>query len=202
MPQALSDPVRLEIVDALATGGEQARGAMPSPVSGSTRSDHFCILRDAGVTVTGRSNQRAGVVRRRRHEQCFPGLLHVVLRAGGREPPATLAHGDGASDEDRRDARAGVGVAGTAPRADRGGSGRRAVQPLARHARGARASARGSSARSGGRSAGRSRSSPTCRGRSCGSASSRSPSCSRAGERGHRRGRGGGTDGELPSRRP
>ena len=45
--QALSDPVRLEIVDALAAGGEQACGAMPLPVSASTRSHHFRILRDA-----------------------------------------------------------------------------------------------------------------------------------------------------------
>ena len=49
---ALSDPVRLRIVEALAAGGEQACGAIPLPVSASTRSHHFKILREAGLTVT------------------------------------------------------------------------------------------------------------------------------------------------------
>jgi DNA-binding transcriptional ArsR family regulator len=82
--QALSDPVRLEIVDALASGGEQACGAMPLPVSASTRSHHFRILRDAGVTVTRAvGNQRLVSLRRDDLEQRFPGLLDAVLRAGG-----------------------------------------------------------------------------------------------------------------------
>ena len=89
--QALSDPVRLEIVDALATGGEQACGAMPLPVSASTRSHHFRILRDAGVTVTRAvGNQRLVSLRRDDLEQRFPGLLDAVLRAGGKELRATL----------------------------------------------------------------------------------------------------------------
>jgi DNA-binding transcriptional ArsR family regulator len=82
--QALSDPVRLEIVDALAGGGEQACGAMPLPVSASTRSHHFRILRDAGITVTRAvGNQRLVSLRRDDLEQRFPGLLDAVLRAGG-----------------------------------------------------------------------------------------------------------------------
>jgi DNA-binding transcriptional ArsR family regulator len=81
---ALSDPVRLEIVDALAAGGEQACGAMPLPVSASTRSHHFRILRDAGVTVTRAvGNQRLVSLRRDDLERRFPGLLDAVLRAGG-----------------------------------------------------------------------------------------------------------------------
>src|SRR4051794_41944854 len=47
---ALSDPVRLRIVRELAAGGEQACGAMPLGGSASTRSHHFKILREAGLT--------------------------------------------------------------------------------------------------------------------------------------------------------
>jgi DNA-binding transcriptional ArsR family regulator len=82
--QALSDPVRHEIVDALASGGEQACGAMPLPVSASTRSHHFRILRDAGITVTRAvGNQRLVSLRRDDLERRFPGLLDAVLRASG-----------------------------------------------------------------------------------------------------------------------
>lgn len=81
--QALSDPVRLEIVEALAEGGEQACGAMPLPVSASTRSHHFRILRDAGVTVTRAvGTHRLVSLRRGDLERRFPGLLDAVLRAG------------------------------------------------------------------------------------------------------------------------
>jgi DNA-binding transcriptional ArsR family regulator len=80
--QALSDPVRLQIVEELATGGEQACGAMPLPVSVSTRSHHFKILREAGVTVTRvLGTQRIVSLRRDDLEQRFPGLLAAVLRA-------------------------------------------------------------------------------------------------------------------------
>lgn len=78
---ALSDPVRLEIVAALAGGGEQACGAIPLPVSASTRSHHFRILRDAGVTITRASGtQRLVSLRRRELDRRFPGLLDAVLR--------------------------------------------------------------------------------------------------------------------------
>ncbi|HET7146797.1 MAG TPA: helix-turn-helix domain-containing protein [Gaiellaceae bacterium] len=80
--QALSDPVRLEIVRSLAAGGEQACGAMPLPVSASTRSHHFRILRDAGITVTRAAGTHRYVsLRRKDLDRRFPGLLDVVLRA-------------------------------------------------------------------------------------------------------------------------
>ena len=78
---ALSDPVRLEIVQELASGGEQACGAMPLPVSASTRSHHFRILREAGLTVTRVvGTQRLVSLRRDDLESRFPGLLDAVLR--------------------------------------------------------------------------------------------------------------------------
>lgn len=79
--QALSDPVRLEIVRRLAAGGEQACGVMPLPVSASTRSHHFKILRDAGLTVTRLvGTQRLVSLRRDDLDRRFPGLLDAVLR--------------------------------------------------------------------------------------------------------------------------
>ena len=80
---ALSDPVRLRIVEELAAGGEQACGVVPLPVSASTRSHHFKILREAGVTVTRvRGTTRLVSLRRADLDARFPGLLDAVLRAG------------------------------------------------------------------------------------------------------------------------
>jgi DNA-binding transcriptional ArsR family regulator len=78
--QALSDPIRLEIVRQLAAGGEQPCGVLPLPISASTRSHHFKILRDAGVTVTRAvGTQRLVSLRRSELDRRFPGLLDVVL---------------------------------------------------------------------------------------------------------------------------
>jgi DNA-binding transcriptional ArsR family regulator len=80
--QALSDPVRLQIVRELAAGGEQACGAMPLGVSASTRSHHFKTLREAGLTVTRlHGTQRLVSLRRTDVERRFPGLLAAVLAA-------------------------------------------------------------------------------------------------------------------------
>jgi DNA-binding transcriptional ArsR family regulator len=78
---ALSDPIRLQIVQELASGGAQACGAMPLPVSASTRSHHLRILREAGVTFTRVvGTQRLVSLRRDDLESRFPGLLDAVLR--------------------------------------------------------------------------------------------------------------------------
>ncbi len=78
---ALSDPVRLQIVQELASSGEQPCGTMPLPVSASTRSHHLRILREAGVTVTRvDGTQRLVSLRRDDLESRFPGLLDAVLR--------------------------------------------------------------------------------------------------------------------------
>jgi DNA-binding transcriptional ArsR family regulator len=79
---ALSDPVRLQIVRELAAGGEQACGAMPLGVSASTRSHHFKILREAGLTVTRlHGTQRLVSLRRADLDRRFAGLLDAVLSA-------------------------------------------------------------------------------------------------------------------------
>jgi DNA-binding transcriptional ArsR family regulator len=77
---ALADPVRLEIVAALA-GGERACRSFPLPVSDSTRSHHLKILRDAGITATRLvGTQRLVSLRRDDLDARFPGLLDLALR--------------------------------------------------------------------------------------------------------------------------
>jgi DNA-binding transcriptional ArsR family regulator len=79
--EALADPVRLEIVAALAPG-ERACGSFPLPVSDSTRSHHLRILRQSGVTQTRIvGTQRLVSLRRADLDERFPGLLDLVLAA-------------------------------------------------------------------------------------------------------------------------
>ena len=80
---ALSDPVRLQMVEML----DEAEGALACsdlglPVSKSTGSHHFKVLREAGIVrcrVEG--TRRYYTLRRDDLEARFPGLLDSVLRA-------------------------------------------------------------------------------------------------------------------------
>ena len=79
---ALADPVRLEIVRALATGCEVRCGAFELPVTKSTQTHHFRVLRESGVIAQESSG--TAVVNRLRREDLdsrFPGLLESVLSA-------------------------------------------------------------------------------------------------------------------------
>jgi DNA-binding transcriptional ArsR family regulator len=80
---ALSDPVRLRIVRTLAAeGGERRCGAFTLPVTKSTLTHHFRVLRESGV-IEQYSEGTAVVNRLRRADldARFPGLLDSVLRA-------------------------------------------------------------------------------------------------------------------------
>jgi len=78
---ALSDPIRLDIVRLLAMRGEQTCGAVPAPVSKSTLSHHFRVLREAGVTrTTPQGTRKLIALRRDDLDGRFPGLLDAVLR--------------------------------------------------------------------------------------------------------------------------
>jgi DNA-binding transcriptional ArsR family regulator len=82
--EAVADPVRLEILAAL-RDGERPCGSFPLPVNDSTRSHHFKVLREAGLTKTRVvGTQRLVSLRRDDLEACFPGLLDAVL-AGARQ---------------------------------------------------------------------------------------------------------------------
>ncbi len=79
---ALSDPVRLRIVVLLADGGEHTCGSIALPVTKSTCSHHFRVLREAGVIaqrIDGKN--RFNRLCREQLEQRFPGLLDAVLRS-------------------------------------------------------------------------------------------------------------------------
>ena len=78
--QALSDEVRLRIVRELAAGGEAVCGALELDVSKATRSHHFRVLREAGITRTRLEGTRRHVsLRTDDLDERFPGLLDAVL---------------------------------------------------------------------------------------------------------------------------
>ncbi|AYN43112.1 ArsR family transcriptional regulator [Streptomyces dangxiongensis] len=82
---ALGDPVRLALVRRMAEAGESACSPDGMEVPRSTLSNHWRILREAGITRTRRVGKarlmtlcRAGLDAR------FPGLLAAVLGEDGR----------------------------------------------------------------------------------------------------------------------
>jgi len=82
---ALSDPVRLKMVAALA-GAEKERtcGSISVPVSKSTCTHHFRVLREAGVIHQRQEGTtRLNTLRREDLEARFPGLLATVLVNAG-----------------------------------------------------------------------------------------------------------------------
>ncbi len=78
--QALADPTRLEIVRGLAEDGERLCGSFATDLAKATRSHHFKVLREAGLTRT-RVDGTARYVRLRADElrKVFPGLLDSIL---------------------------------------------------------------------------------------------------------------------------
>jgi DNA-binding transcriptional ArsR family regulator len=77
---ALSDPVRLRIVVLLGDGAEHTCGSIILPVTKSTSSHHFRVLREAGVIaqrIDGKN--RFNRLCRAELDQHFPGLLDAVL---------------------------------------------------------------------------------------------------------------------------
>jgi DNA-binding transcriptional ArsR family regulator len=80
---ALSDPMRLQIVRVLARdSAPRACGTFDLPVTKSTSSHHFRVLREAGVIYTRiEGRQRMNELRRDDLDARFPGLLDVVLAA-------------------------------------------------------------------------------------------------------------------------
>jgi DNA-binding transcriptional ArsR family regulator len=79
---ALGDPVRLEIVRALADRGDLCCNAFDANIAKSTMSHHFRILREAGLIHSRKDGtQHINQLRRDDLELVFPGLLDVVLKA-------------------------------------------------------------------------------------------------------------------------
>lgn len=78
---ALSDPARLAIVRGLAADGERQCGSFDLGLTKATRSHHFKVLREAGLTYTRlEGTARYVTLRREELDARFPGLLEAVTR--------------------------------------------------------------------------------------------------------------------------
>jgi DNA-binding transcriptional ArsR family regulator len=79
---ALSDPMRLRIVAGLAAEDKRTCKSFDLPVTKSTCTHHFRVLREAGVIRQRlEGTTRLNSLRREDLDQRFPGLLESVLRA-------------------------------------------------------------------------------------------------------------------------
>ncbi|AHI01413.1 helix-turn-helix transcriptional regulator [Kutzneria viridogrisea] len=80
--QALADPIRLRIVREIADRGELPCGVLDLPVSKSTCTHHYRVLRESGVIhqrCVGTS--RMNTLRKEDLDALFPGLMDGVLAA-------------------------------------------------------------------------------------------------------------------------
>lgn len=81
---ALSDPVRLEVVLALATEPKIIRhcSSFNLPVSKQTRTHHFRVLRESGlIRQVDHGNSRTNQLRAVELNKKFPGLVETLLKA-------------------------------------------------------------------------------------------------------------------------
>ncbi|MGW7283146.1 ArsR/SmtB family transcription factor [Streptomyces sp. NPDC054844] len=81
--EALADPVRRMVVSQLAHKGEDMScGTFEAPVSISTLTHHFNVLREAGVIRQYYAGvAKMNTLRREEMEERFPGLLPAVIAA-------------------------------------------------------------------------------------------------------------------------
>ncbi|MFE9774431.1 ArsR/SmtB family transcription factor [Streptomyces sp. NPDC005931] len=84
---ALADPVRLRIVRELNAGeAELTCSEFALPVTKSTTTHHFRVLRESGVIrQTYRGTAKMNGLRREDLDALFPGLLDCLLTAAGRQ---------------------------------------------------------------------------------------------------------------------
>ncbi|MFF3906723.1 ArsR/SmtB family transcription factor [Streptomyces sp. NPDC001848] len=84
---ALSDPMRLRIVRELAAGsGELSCSHFDLPVTKSTTTHHFRVLRESGVIrQVYRGTAKMNGLRRDDLDDLFPGLLDTLLAAAARQ---------------------------------------------------------------------------------------------------------------------
>ena len=79
---ALSDPMRLRIVTGLAGGASRTCKSFDLPVTKSTCTHHFRVLREAGlIRQRLEGTTRLSSLRQEDLEQRFPGLIDSVLGA-------------------------------------------------------------------------------------------------------------------------
>ncbi|MFD0035334.1 ArsR/SmtB family transcription factor [Streptomyces sp. NPDC055059] len=96
---ALADPMRLRVVRELAEEGENSELSCSHfvlPVTKSTTTHHFRVLRESGVIrQIYRGTAKMSVLRRADLDVLFPGLLDSVIAAAARQDDRL---GDGGSD--------------------------------------------------------------------------------------------------------
>lgn len=79
---ALSDPIRLSVVTAIAHSGEQSCGHFDFPVVKSTMTHHVRTLREAGVlNVRKQGTQHFLTLRSDDLNLRFPGLMDAIVRS-------------------------------------------------------------------------------------------------------------------------
>jgi DNA-binding transcriptional ArsR family regulator len=84
---ALSEPVRLSMVRAIADEEGRSCSSLDVPVTKSTCTHHFRVLREAGVIEQRQEGTtRINRLRREDLEARFPGLLGTVLAAAAADP--------------------------------------------------------------------------------------------------------------------
>lgn len=87
---ALGDPVRLELLRRLTADGEITCSPEGMTVPRSTLSNHWRILREAGITSTHINGKtRLVTLRRNELDARFPRLLSAVLDEFTRPSPST-----------------------------------------------------------------------------------------------------------------
>jgi DNA-binding transcriptional ArsR family regulator len=80
--QALSDPVRIDIVRQLASVPEASCNALNAGRPKSSMSHHFRVLREAGLVRTrAQGTAHANTLRRAELDGRFPGLIDALLAA-------------------------------------------------------------------------------------------------------------------------
>ncbi|MEU6354857.1 helix-turn-helix domain-containing protein [Streptomyces sp. NPDC047072] len=84
---ALSDPMRLRIARELAAAGDELSCShFDLPVTKSTTTHHFRVLREAGlIQQTYRGTAKMNGLRRGDLDGLFPGLLDALLDAAARQ---------------------------------------------------------------------------------------------------------------------
>ncbi len=80
---ALADPIRMQIVSQLAHSEiEMSCSCFNLPISKSTITHHFKVLREAGIiSQYYKGTSRLSVLRTKELEALFPGLLESILKA-------------------------------------------------------------------------------------------------------------------------
>ncbi|MFE2093832.1 ArsR/SmtB family transcription factor [Streptomyces sp. NPDC002596] len=84
---ALSDPMRLQVVRELAAAEDELTcSRIELPVSKSTTTHHFRVLRESGiVSQTYRGTAKMNGLRRDDLDTLFPGLLDAILAAANQQ---------------------------------------------------------------------------------------------------------------------